>query len=139
MQNNEKVLSSSECIKYAFPQTTERALSLKHIQIDKLDVLNAFLGKRRNSEEDEHERASLTSYLDRKKCIFSSLSLAMRRYNILVATEEDITCSICLSKFINPMVTECGHSFCQGCIWEHLLRSNVSIDFITRTVHSVVN
>ena len=31
---------------------------------------------------------------------------------------ESITCSICLSTLNNPVLTRCGHSFCENCIYE---------------------
>ena len=31
-----------------------------------------------------------------------------------------LTCSICISMFIDPFVTPCGHSFCYSCIHQHL-------------------
>ena len=34
--------------------------------------------------------------------------------------EELLTCSICISTFVDPFVTPCGHSFCYSCIHQHL-------------------
>uniref|UniRef100_G3U8S6 Tripartite motif containing 21 n=1 Tax=Loxodonta africana TaxID=9785 RepID=G3U8S6_LOXAF len=31
---------------------------------------------------------------------------------------EEVTCSVCLDPFVEPVVIECGHSFCQKCISE---------------------
>lgn len=36
---------------------------------------------------------------------------------------EDLSCSICLELFSDPVILECGHNFCQACItryWEEL-------------------
>ncbi|XP_029141620.1 RING finger protein 112-like, partial [Protobothrops mucrosquamatus] len=34
--------------------------------------------------------------------------------------QEDIKCSICLESFINPVSIDCGHNFCQDCLFIHL-------------------
>ena len=34
--------------------------------------------------------------------------------------EELLTCSICMSTFVDPFITPCGHSFCYSCIHQHL-------------------
>ncbi|XP_005999986.1 E3 ubiquitin/ISG15 ligase TRIM25 [Latimeria chalumnae] len=34
----------------------------------------------------------------------------------LKALEEELTCSICLSTFENPVTTPCGHNFCLDCL-----------------------
>uniref|UniRef100_G3UKI8 E3 ubiquitin-protein ligase TRIM21 n=1 Tax=Loxodonta africana TaxID=9785 RepID=G3UKI8_LOXAF len=31
---------------------------------------------------------------------------------------EEVTCSVCLDPFVEPVIIECGHSFCQKCISE---------------------
>lgn len=31
-------------------------------------------------------------------------------------SEEDLNCPVCFELFINPVVLECSHSFCQTCI-----------------------
>uniref|UniRef100_A0A8C5GLL3 E3 ubiquitin/ISG15 ligase TRIM25-like n=1 Tax=Gouania willdenowi TaxID=441366 RepID=A0A8C5GLL3_GOUWI len=36
----------------------------------------------------------------------------------LLTLEEELTCSICLSTFVNPVTTPCGHNFCQECLLE---------------------
>ncbi|XP_062993322.1 RING finger protein 112 [Elgaria multicarinata webbii] len=33
--------------------------------------------------------------------------------------QEDITCSICLEAFDDPVSIECGHNFCRGCLSAH--------------------
>ncbi|XP_063157124.1 RING finger protein 112 [Candoia aspera] len=33
--------------------------------------------------------------------------------------QEDITCSICLESFNNPVSIDCGHNFCQDCLFTH--------------------
>ncbi|KAM3821594.1 RING finger protein 112 isoform 1-T3 [Vipera latastei] len=37
--------------------------------------------------------------------------------------QEDIKCSICLESFINPVSIDCGHNFCQECLFIHLNNS----------------
>ncbi|XP_029139644.1 RING finger protein 112 [Protobothrops mucrosquamatus] len=37
--------------------------------------------------------------------------------------QEDIKCSICLESFINPVSIDCGHNFCQDCLFIHLNNS----------------
>lgn len=34
--------------------------------------------------------------------------------------EDCLTCSICISLFVDPFVTPCGHAFCHSCITTHL-------------------
>ncbi|XP_062401209.1 E3 ubiquitin/ISG15 ligase TRIM25-like isoform X2 [Sardina pilchardus] len=36
----------------------------------------------------------------------------------LLNLEEELTCSICLCTFENPVTLPCGHNFCQGCLDE---------------------
>eukprot|EP00061_Rhincodon_typus_P002614 g18012.t1 len=41
--------------------------------------------------------------------------------HVLIST-EDLTCSICLSLFVEPVQSGCGHIFCKSCIqkcWEN--------------------
>uniref|UniRef100_A0A8C6VHB5 RING-type domain-containing protein n=1 Tax=Naja naja TaxID=35670 RepID=A0A8C6VHB5_NAJNA len=37
--------------------------------------------------------------------------------------QEDIKCSICLESFSNPVSIDCGHNFCQDCLFVHLNNS----------------
>ncbi|XP_060548713.1 RING finger protein 112-like [Pantherophis guttatus] len=37
--------------------------------------------------------------------------------------QEDIKCSICLEIFNNPVSIDCGHNFCQDCMFTHLNNS----------------
>ncbi|XP_063057614.1 E3 ubiquitin/ISG15 ligase TRIM25 isoform X2 [Engraulis encrasicolus] len=36
----------------------------------------------------------------------------------LLSLEDELTCSICLCTFENPVTIPCGHNFCQGCLDE---------------------
>ncbi|XP_048870949.1 E3 ubiquitin/ISG15 ligase TRIM25 isoform X3 [Brienomyrus brachyistius] len=36
--------------------------------------------------------------------------------NSLLSLEEELSCSICLFVFDNPVTTPCGHNFCQDCL-----------------------
>ncbi|XP_043405604.1 RING finger protein 112 isoform X2 [Chelonia mydas] len=38
---------------------------------------------------------------------------------------EDVTCSICLNVFSDPVSIECGHNFCRGCLLTHWSEGSV--------------
>ncbi|KAI3359602.1 hypothetical protein L3Q82_013786 [Scortum barcoo] len=48
-------------------------------------------------------------------CVLSSSSVAMAEAPDLFS-EQELTCSICLDLFDEPVSTPCGHNFCQACI-----------------------
>lgn len=37
-----------------------------------------------------------------------------------VVRTEDLSCPICFETLCDPFVTSCGHTFCYGCISQHL-------------------
>ncbi|XP_051727605.1 E3 ubiquitin-protein ligase TRIM7 isoform X2 [Ctenopharyngodon idella] len=41
-------------------------------------------------------------------------------------SEQELTCSICLDLFSQPVSTPCGHNFCQGCIGGYWASSSIS-------------
>ncbi|ETE67168.1 RING finger protein, partial [Ophiophagus hannah] len=43
--------------------------------------------------------------------------------DIIQDLQEDIKCSICLESFNNPVSIDCGHNFCQDCLFVHLNNS----------------
>ena len=32
--------------------------------------------------------------------------------------DEDLKCSICLELFKDPLITNCGHTFCSRCVYQ---------------------
>ena len=38
---------------------------------------------------------------------------------------KDLSCSICLSLFTDPVMLQCGHSFCQTCVHEYWEKNSV--------------
>uniref|UniRef100_A0A6I8MZE9 RING-type domain-containing protein n=1 Tax=Ornithorhynchus anatinus TaxID=9258 RepID=A0A6I8MZE9_ORNAN len=38
----------------------------------------------------------------------------------LAALQEELTCSVCMEYFIDPVTITCGHSFCQICLLRYL-------------------
>nr|XP_023394802.1 E3 ubiquitin-protein ligase TRIM21 [Loxodonta africana] len=42
----------------------------------------------------------------------------MASAKLLAMMWEEVTCCVCLDSFVKPVIIECGHSFCQGCISE---------------------
>ncbi|XP_073700879.1 bloodthirsty-related gene family, member 30 [Garra rufa] len=42
-----------------------------------------------------------------------------------LSSEQELTCSICLEIFSEPVSTPCGHNFCQGCIGGYWASSSV--------------
>ncbi|XP_067413593.1 zinc finger protein RFP-like [Emydura macquarii macquarii] len=62
-------------------------------------------------------RAVLTS-----KLVYGLRNLKLNP-EALSSAGDEVTCSICLEDFSDPVTTDCGHNFCQGCIsrcWEEL-------------------
>ncbi|XP_030649114.1 bloodthirsty-related gene family, member 30 [Chanos chanos] len=49
----------------------------------------------------------------------------MAELNSELFTEQELTCSICLDLFTDPVSTPCGHNFCQGCIGGYWASSRV--------------
>ncbi|XP_018428043.1 PREDICTED: tripartite motif-containing protein 72 [Nanorana parkeri] len=42
----------------------------------------------------------------------------MANPQIVQGMQSDLTCQLCLELFRSPITTECGHTFCQGCLTE---------------------
>ena len=43
---------------------------------------------------------------------------------------EDVNCSICLDCIIGCRVAACGHTFCNNCLTECLIRKKVKFDLV---------
>ena len=43
---------------------------------------------------------------------------------VTLELSEDLSCAICMSLLRDPFVTDCGHTFCYGCISKHLQSKN---------------
>ncbi|XP_013878587.1 bloodthirsty-related gene family, member 30 isoform X2 [Austrofundulus limnaeus] len=48
--------------------------------------------------------------------MFVSLRSTMAEASLDLFSEQELTCSICLDLFTDPVSTPCGHNFCQACI-----------------------
>merc|ERR1712018_873786 len=41
------------------------------------------------------------------------------------ASQEEVTCSICLGLCVFPVVIDCGHTFCERCIHEYFEHASI--------------
>ncbi|XP_056596888.1 E3 ubiquitin-protein ligase TRIM58-like isoform X2 [Triplophysa dalaica] len=49
----------------------------------------------------------------------------MAEFDVELFSEQELTCSICLEIFTEPVSTPCGHNFCQSCIGGYWASSSV--------------
>ena len=100
-----------------------------------IEAIGQLLKKRRMEDSElpseEKESDVVDKYIKRLKSMFFDFwwlifELVSKDFFGEKLAEEDITCPICLSKFVDPRVTPCGHTFCHKCISEYLLNAHVS-------------
>uniref|UniRef100_A0A8D0AEH4 Uncharacterized protein n=1 Tax=Sander lucioperca TaxID=283035 RepID=A0A8D0AEH4_SANLU len=46
-------------------------------------------------------------------------TLSSTKLSLILSSEDQFLCSICLDVFTDPVSTPCGHNFCKNCITEH--------------------
>ncbi len=58
----------------------------------------------------------------------------MKWFHVVVTNSikniDEMTCSICLDYIIGCKIATCGHSFCDYCLSEWLIRKKVSIKYL---------